>query len=312
MAASADAGRQHGRASASEPDVDGSGARSPGASADAGRQQRRRRRSNIPRYLGLSIAALLVLFPVYCAFVMAVQPTSRLLDFPGILLPTDPDWSFFSRAFNEANMDRYLVNSIFVSLVITAGQIVTSILAAYAFAFLRFPAKGLVFALFLATLMIPAEVTIVANLQTIERLRWLDTYQGLTIPFLAFAFGTFLLRQTFLGIPAELRDAAALDGYGHWGFLRHVAVPLAKPAIAALGLFSFLLAWNQYLWPLLITEEESHRTVQIGLKNLSSGNPDQLPLVMAGTVIAALPILVLLILFQRNLVRGLTAGAVKG
>jgi sn-glycerol 3-phosphate transport system permease protein len=272
----------------------------------------RTRAGVIGQYAALVLAATVVLFPIYAAFVIAVQPTARLFQFPGILLPTEPDFSTFGRAFDQANMSRYLVNSVIVSVVITLGQIASSILAAYAFAFLRFPAKALVFTMFLATLMVPSEVTIVANLQTIESLGWLDTYRGLSVPFLAFAFGTFLIRQAFMGIPAELRDAAALDGYGHWGFLRHVAVPLAKPSIAALGLFSFLMAWNQYLWPLLITESDERRTVQIGLKALASGRVDELNLVMAGTVVAALPILILLVLFQRNLVRGLTSGAVKG
>lgn len=264
------------------------------------------------RYGGLVLAAIVVLFPIYCAAVIAVQPASRLLEFPGILIPTDPDLSTFSDAFDRGHLGRYLVNSAVVSVIITMGQIVTSVLAAYAFAFLRFRGKSLVFTLFLATLMVPAEVTIVANLQTVDSLGWRDTFQGLTAPFLAFAFGTFLIRQAFLGIPTELRDAAALDGYGHWGFLRQVAVPLARPAIAALGLFSFLLAWNQYLWPLLITEDANMRTVQIGLKSLASGRVDELNLVMAGTVVAALPILILLLAFQRNLVRGLTSGAIKG
>jgi len=264
------------------------------------------------RYGGLVIAAVVVLFPIYCAAVIAVQPASRLLEFPGILIPTDPDLSTFGDAFDRGHLGRYLVNSAVVSVIITLGQVVTSVLAAYAFAFLRFRGKSLVFTLFLATLMVPAEVTIVANLQTVDSLGWRDSFQGLTAPFLAFAFGTFLIRQTFLGIPTELRDAAALDGYGHWGFLRQVAVPLARPAIAALGLFSFLLAWNQYLWPLLITEDADMRTVQIGLKSLASGRVDELNLVMAGTVVAALPILLLLLAFQRNLIRGLTSGAIKG
>lgn len=264
------------------------------------------------RYGGLGLAAAVVLFPIYCAAVVAVQPASRLLEFPGILLPTDPDLSTFGDAFRRGHLSRYLLNSAVASLIITAGQIITSVLAAYAFAFLRFRGKNVVFTVFLATLMVPAEVTIVANLQTIDTLGWQDTFQGLTAPFLAFAFGTFLVRQAFLGIPAELRDAAALDGYGHWGFLRQVAVPLARPAIAALGLFSFLLAWNQYLWPLLITEDADMRTVQIGLKSLASGRVDELNLVMAGTVVAALPILLLLLAFQRTLVRGLTSGAIKG
>ncbi len=282
------------------------------ASSSALVHRRRARRRTVLRYAGLVLAAGIVLFPIYCAAVVAVQPVSRLLDFPGILLPTNPDLSTFGEAFERGHLGRYLVNSAVVSLIITVGQITTSVLAAYAFAFLRFRGKNLVFTLFLATLMVPGEVTIVANLQTIDSFGWRDTFLGLTAPFLAFAFGTFLIRQAFLGIPTELRDAAALDGYGHWGFLRQVAVPLARPAIAALGLFSFLLAWNQYLWPLLITEDADMRTVQIGLKSLASGRVDELNLVMAGTVVAALPILILLLMFQRNLVRGLTSGALKG
>jgi sn-glycerol 3-phosphate transport system permease protein len=282
------------------------------ARARAARVKRVGRTGRIARYTGLVLAASIVMFPVYSAFVVSVQPAAQLFEFPGILLPTSPDFGTFGRAFDRANLDQFLINSAIVSVVITLGQVVSSVLAAYAFAFLRFPLKGLVFAAFLATLMIPAEVTLVANLQTIQDLGWFNTYQALTVPFLAFAFGTFLIRQAFLGIPAEMRDAAALDGYGHWGFLRHVAVPLAKPSIAALALFSFLMAWNQYLWPLLITEDDDHRTVQIGLKMLAAGRVDEFNLVRAGTVVAALPILILLLLFQRNLVRGLTAGALKG
>jgi sn-glycerol 3-phosphate transport system permease protein len=145
-----------------------------------------------------------------------------------------------------------------------------------------------------------------------QRIGWVDTYQGLIAPGLVSAFGTFLLRQSFLQVPQDLRDAAALDGYGHGGFLVGVAVPLARPAIAALTVFSFLLSWNQYLWPLLITNDDRHRTVQIGLKSLAAANVNELNLIMAGTVIASLPIFALLLVFQRQLVRGLTTGAVKG
>jgi sn-glycerol 3-phosphate transport system permease protein len=266
----------------------------------------------VGRYALLVAAATVVVFPIYVAIAVAIQPSYRLLDFPAVLFPSDVDLGIFQRAFTQANLGGYLLNSAIVSVIITVGQVLTSILAAYAFAFLRFPAKNAIFVAFLATLMVPTEVTIVANFETIQRLGWLDSYQALTVPFLAFAFGTFLLRQTFLQVPQDLRDAAALDGYGHWGFLFGVAVPLARPMIAALSVFSFLMAWNQYLWPLLVTNDDNFRTVQIGLKALSSGNIDQLNLIMAGTIVAALPIFALLIIFQRQLVRGLTSGAVKG
>src|SRR5947209_3767840 len=196
------------------------------------------------RYALLTLAAVIVFLPLYAPVVIAIQPAERLIDFPGVLLPRSLDLSSLRVAFNSAHMNRYLVNSFFVTTLIVISQMATSILAGYAFAFIDFPFKRLLFIVFLATLMVPAEATIVANYETVQRLGWLDTYQALVVPFMATAYGTFLLRQSFLTLPRDLRDAAAMDGYGHWGVLRNVAAPLARPAIAALGVFSFLLAWN--------------------------------------------------------------------
>jgi len=204
------------------------------------------------------------------------------------------------------------VISLLVSSAIMVGQVVTSLLAAYAFAWLRFPLRDKLFIAFLATLMVPWEATIVANYGTIRSFGWTDSYRALIVPFLATAFGTFLLRQTFLAVPRDLRDAARLDGCGEMAFLTRVAIPLARPAIGALAVVSFLTAWNLYLWPLLVTNDDRHRTLQVGLKVLSSKSVDQLGVVFAGAVIAALPLVVVLLLFQRHLVRGLTSGATKG
>lgn len=263
-------------------------------------------------YVGLTIAAVIVLAPIYVTVAFSLQSGAQALQFPGSLLPNELDMSVFGRVFEVSSLGRYLLNSAVVSLAITAGQVMTSILAAYVFAEIPFRGRSLVFVAFLATLMVPAEVTVVANYDTIVSLGWLDSYQGLVVPFLATAFGTFLIRQAFLGIPTELKDAARLDGYGHMGFLWGVAVPLARPSIAALSVFSFLLAWNQYLWPLLVTNDNDYRTVQIGLRTLASSNIDEFNLVFAGTVVASIPIFALLILFQKQLIRGLTSGAVKG
>jgi sn-glycerol 3-phosphate transport system permease protein len=195
---------------------------------------------------------------------------------------------------------------------IVAGQLVTSVLAAYAFAFLRFPFKRTLFLLCLATLMIPLEVTFITNLDTVSSLGWFNTYEGLAVPFLATGFGIFLLRQAFLQIPKDLQEAARLDGYGHWRFMTRVAVPLARPSLAALGVFSFLGAWNQYLWPLLSTGgTKPLDTVQIGLKQLVGTQADSIPVALAGAVIAFVPLVILLLVFQKQLVRSLTAGAVK-
>src|SRR2546421_148651 len=163
--------------------------------------------------------------------------------------------------------------------------------------------------------LFPFEITIITNLSTVNTLGWYDSYQGLIVPLLAtgaLGFGAFLMRQAFLQVPKDLQDAAKLDGYGHLRFLTRVAVPLVRPTMAALAVFSFLAAWNQYLWPLLVTKDDRLRTVQIGLKQLRATNLDQVNVTFAGTVIAFIPLVILLLLFQKQLVRGLTAGAVKG
>jgi sn-glycerol 3-phosphate transport system permease protein len=264
------------------------------------------------RYALLIVAGAIVVLPIYMAVVNALLPKESVISYPPKLFPFNPQWSNFSKAWTSVPLGKYLLNSLIMSAIIVIGQLITASVSAYAFAFLRFPFRTALFVLFLSTLMVPTEVAIVPNYQTIQLLGWLDSYQGLTVPFLATAFGTFLLRQHFMTIPQELQDAAAIDGYGHLRFLFFVVVPLSRPLLAALAVFAFLQSWNQYLWPLLVTNEDSMRTVQIGLNALHGREIDSLNVVMAGTVIAALPMLAMLIVFQRQLVRGLTAGALKG
>jgi sn-glycerol 3-phosphate transport system permease protein len=264
------------------------------------------------RYAVLVALAVVVLLPIYVTLIGALKPGNKVLDFPRSLLPVDLTLDTFRDAWDVGHLDRYLLNSTVQSGFITAGQVVTSILAAYAFVFCSFPFKRAWFLLFLATLTVPVEAVVLTNVQTIQTFGWINSYKALVVPFLATAFGTFLLRQVFLTVPKELREAAALDGVGHLRFLWEVAVPLARPAIGALALFSFLTAWNQYLWPQRVTTDTDHRTVQIGLKALQASQIDRINLIMAGTIIAAVPIFVALVAFQRQLIRGLTAGAVKG
>lgn len=274
--------------------------------------ERTRRRSAVGRYALLVLLAVVVLTPVYVTVVGAFKPGNKFLDFPQSLYPSGFTLATLREAWTNSRMGHFLVNSAVVAVLITVGQLFTSVLAGYAFACLRFPARRAIFFLFLATLMVPAEATLLSNVKTVQTLHWTDSYTGLVVPFLATAFGTFLLRQVFMQVPKDLRDAAELDGVGHIGFMWNVAVPLARPTLGALGLFSFLGAWNQYLWPLRITNRDDRRTVQIGLRLLAATGVDKLNLIMAGTVIASVPILVVLIVFQRQLIRGLTAGAVKG
>jgi sn-glycerol 3-phosphate transport system permease protein len=284
-----------------------------GTEVEATRPGKRRRRLRIfGRYVALSVLAFIVLFPIYITLVNSLLQPSQIASKSPTFFPTSPQWHTYADAWGDGHFGTYLRNSFIQTGLIVVGQLVTSILAGYAFAFLRFPFKRTLFVVFLATLMVPTEITIVTNLQTINTLGWYDTFAALAVPFLATGFGAFLLRQTFLQLPKDLQDAAKLDGYGHLRFLTRVAVPLARPTIAALAVFSFLAAWNQYLWPLLVTKDDRLRTVQIGLKQLRATSVDQVNVTLAGAVIAFIPIVILLLIFQKQLLRGLTAGAVKG
>lgn len=267
---------------------------------------------NVGWYLFLSALSLIVLFPVWMTLVRALSTPVAYVNEGLPLYPVSVEWDIFSRAFSEGELGRRMWLSAIVTVIIAAAQLVTSILCAYAFAFLRFPFKRLVFVIFMATLMLPIEVTLIPNVTTIRNLDWLDSYQGLTVPFLATAFGIFLIRQGFMGIPRDLLDAAKLDGYGHFAFMARVAVPITRPVVASFGVISLLAAWNQYLWPRAVVTVSEWETVQIGLKSVAASNVEESNIGFAAAIIAAVPVLLLLIFLQRQLIRGLTAGAVKG
>jgi sn-glycerol 3-phosphate transport system permease protein len=263
-------------------------------------------------YIVLSALSLVVLFPVYMALVRALSnPVTYVLS-GSPPYPIAVQWSVWADSFTTGGLGAKLAVSAAATAIIVVAQLVTSILAAYAFAFLRFPGRRVVFALFMATLLLPIEVTLIPNIATIQDRGLMNSIPGLTLPFLATAFGTFLIRQGFLGVPRDLRDAAALDGFGHLAFLRRVAIPVTRPVLASFTLIAFLGAWNQYTWPRAVVTESRYETVQIGLRTLTSQSPETANFGFAGALIAAVPVVVLLVVFQRHLIRGLTAGAVKG
>lgn len=215
-------------------------------------------------------------------------------------------------AWDQGRLGPALVRSLVMSVLIVICQVVTSVFAGYAFAFLRFPLKGLVFAFIMATLLLPIEVTLLANVQTIRSLGWTDSYQALVLPFAATAFGIFLIRQGFRGIPPEIRDAARLDGYSHLAFIWRFAVPLTRPVIAAFTVVAGLVAWNQYLWPQAIIDDQRQETAQIALRTMTGVAIENANISIAAALIVSLPVVLLLVAFTRQIVRGLTAGAVKG
>ncbi len=272
----------------------------------------RRRFATVGWYTTLVALSVVILFPIYMLVLRAISSPIAFINAGQPLRLVDPEWDIFSRAWNDAGLARAMLISVVVTAVIMVGQFLTSVMAAYAFAFLEFPFKRLMFAVVIGTLLLPIEVTLIANVRTIRDLGWLNSVQGLSVPFLATALGIFLIRQGFMAVPRELRDAATLDGFGHLGFMFRVAVPLAKPVIGSFLVISFLSAWNQYVWPRNATDEGAWQTVQIALRTLTTTRVDELNLAFAGAIIAALPLVLLLIFFQRQMVSGLTAGAVKG
>ena len=218
----------------------------------------------------------------------------------------------WTRGWDQGDLGPAMVRSFVVTVLITGCQLLTSILGAYAFAFLKFPFKNVIFAFFVATMLLPLEVTLLANVQTIRELDWINTNQALVLPFAATAFGTFLIRQGFRAVPPEIQDATRLDGYGHLAFLWKFAVPLTRPVIASFTVISALGAWNQYLWPQAVIDSDTSQTAQIRLRSIVGTNISDANIGIAAALLVAVPVVLLLIAFQRQIIRGLTAGAVKG
>jgi sn-glycerol 3-phosphate transport system permease protein len=274
----------------------------------AKRMRNRRRAGQALRLAMLSGLALIVLAPMYLTVVNALLPTKYVFAYPPLFAPKEPTLAAFRLAIQRGSMERYFVNSIVVALAVTAGQIVTSSLGAYAFTFLRFPLRRTLFWLVAGSAVVPAEAIIFGNYRTIVGAGWLDSYPALIVPFLASGLGVLLLSRTFRTVPHELLGAAQLDGCGHLRLLRHVVAPVARPSIAALGVLSFLGSWNQYLWPLLVTNRPDRRTLPIGLKSISGGELSAFNALSAAAVLTLIPVLIALAIFNKQLIRGLTAG----
>jgi multiple sugar transport system permease protein len=210
------------------------------------------------------------------------------------------------------SFERFYLNTAIMTAGITVGQLFLLSLAAYAFARLRFPGREALFLLILGTFAIPFQVTLLPSYLIIKRLDWLDTYQALIVPRLVSAFGIFLLRQYYLSIPTELDDAAMIDGCTRLGVWRRIIVPLSGPALATLGIFAFLFAWNDFMWPLVVTNDPNMRTVQLGLAMFRGRYGTQWTILMAGTVTATIPAIIVFLAGQRWFIASIAQSGLKG
>ena len=285
----------------------------PGSAARPAPRPPRRRWSagRLGRIVALVALGLLVLFPVYYTVVGSVMGPGDIAAAPPSLIPHTLTFDNYRGVFHAIPLARQYFNSTLVAVTITLAQVVCAVLSAYAFVFLAMPLRRAFFALFLLTLMVPWEAIIIPNFLFMAEHQLRNTYLALMLPFLAGGFGTFLLRQSFRTFPVELRDAATLDGAGHARFLLQILLPLSRPALASVAIFVFLSAWNQFFWPLLVTDSPKMQTLQIGLSSLNDAEQANPGLILAGVSMALIPTALLVAFGQRFLVRGLTAGAVR-
>lgn len=256
-------------------------------------------------------AAIVVLFPYIWMLSSSLKSESEIFTKEIQIIPRSIQWKNYLRIWGNYPLGQWLLNSIIVGSVETLCVVATSILAGYAFSRLRFWGRDVLFYIYLGTMMIPIQVTLIPSFLIIKYFGWINTYQGLFLPHIAAPFGVFLMRQFFFNIPSELEDAARIDGCNWLRVLVQVVLPLTLPAICSLAIFAFTFSWNAFLWPLVVTNTKEMFTIQIGLASMK-GEIMAWDALMAATVLSALPILVVYLTFQRYFVKGIATTGLKG
>ena len=276
-------------------------------------RQRLPRGRTIGKHLFLTAVAVVIAFPFYWMLTTAFKSFFEATLFPPTLFPAEAHPENFAQAWEAAPWARYFANTLIIAAAVTAGEITTAVLAAYAFARMRFRGKQLIFMLFLATLMIPSEATLIPNFVLVTKyLRWSNTLHVQIVPFLASAFSIFLLRQHFLSIPNELADAARIDGAGHLRFLRSVVLPLSVPVLVTVALITGIGVWDSFQWPLLVTSSDAVRPIQVGMAQFRTEFGAQYHLEMAAATFVIAPIVLVFLVAQRHLIQGVARTGIRG
>jgi len=256
-------------------------------------------------------AAVATVAPFIWMLITSVKDINDIFVYPPKWWPSEFHFENYRRVFEAAPFGRFYFNSIFVAVTVTIGQLITCSMAAFAFARLKFYGRDVLFFIFLGTMMIPYQVTMIPSFMILHWLGWIDSYKALIVPGLASAFGTFLLRQFFLTIPRELEEAAYIDGCSKFGALWRIIVPLSKPALATLAIFTFMGVFNDFIWALIVINSEEMRTVQLGLAVFRDRYITEWDLLMAGSVAATVPILAVFFFAQKYFIKGITLSGLK-
>lgn len=275
--------------------------------------KRKRNLSHLVIYLILLAFALVAIYPFAWMISASLKFDTQVFVYPVEWIPKNPQWSNYLKVFQKFDFLQYFKNTAFVSIMITIGTLLTSIMAAYAFAKLRFRGQNQLFLLYIATLMIPWQTIMIPQFLIVNGLHLNDSHWGLILTQIFTPFGVFLLKQFFMGIPDEYTEAAKIDGCSHLRICFQIIVPMSKPALTTLVLLSFMGAWNDYLAPLIYLKSKALRTLQIGLHYFQGENETQWALLMAGAFMSMIPVLVLYIFAQKQLIEGMaSAGGIKG
>jgi len=260
----------------------------------------------------LLVALVVVMnYPLIWMLFTSLKSRTEVFLVPPTLLPATAVWSNYAVAWSLADWPKYFLNTLIVSAIPTLGQMLFGALAAYAFT-RKFRGSKTIFLLFLGTMMIPSQATLVPNYIILKQLKWINTYQGLTIPFISSAFAVFLLRQYFLTIPKDYEDAAVMDGSGAFYFLFRILMPLSKPALVTVALFAFMERWNDFIWALIMTTKDNMRTVQVGMSVFQSESGTEWSLMMAAAAFISLPVVVFFLFVQRRFIEGVMISGIKG
>lgn len=258
------------------------------------------------------LLGLLVISPIIYAFFISVMPSNQILSNPPTIIPKSLTLEHYKMAIEMTTIGRYMLNSLILAGVSSVVRIITASMAAYAFSFYEFKGKNFLFALVMGTVMIPGDVVLVTNYQTVAKLGLVNTYMGMMVVFLVSAMNIFVMRQNFLQFSKEVKEASEVDGCSNFRFFATILLPLNKPVLTTVFISAFIGTWNTYLWPMLVTNKDELRTVQVGVTMLNFPDGTVYGPIMAASMLALLPIAAVFIIFRKHIVGGLMGGAVKG
>ncbi len=263
-------------------------------------------------YGALLLGVCLMALPFFWMLMTSLKTSAEVIQMPPALVPNHLNWQNYTEALKAAPFRRYFLNSSIVAIGVTIGELITTILASFAFARYEFKGKNILFSILLATMMVPSEVLLIPNFVTLSRLGWMDTYKALILPWCANVFSIFLLKQYFMTIPESLYKSAKIDGCSDLKFLRYIMIPMAKPVLSIIIVFKVISSWNSFLWPLIVTNSKEMRTLPVALSAFTSEVGTDYHLLMAATTMMVLPIIILYVLTHRQILDNVSKAGIKG